>query len=420
MGAPEHLDRPTCQQVIDLLPEPFVVIDRDYRIVAANRAYRRRYGLRRGEVEGRRCHEVSHRSPVPCSRHGEVCPLEMALASRGPAQALHVHYDADGRADRVELEVMPILDGGCVRFFGERIRPLSERAVAGELLVGRSPSMLRVLALLQRAARSEAAVLLSGEGGTGKEQAARYLHHHSRRADGPFVVADCAALGPAGIEEALAGDPAPGRGGLLEAARGGTLFIDEVAELPPGAQARLLRALEGGRADVRVVAATRRDLVACVERGRLRADLYYRLGAFPVEMPALREHIDDVPALAEHFVAAMDGGGRHLPLAPEVLERLMSYHYPGNVRELRHIVERAVVLAGDGPLRPRHVVFPAEPQAVQPLRRRGRPAGGTVGREAVLAALARAGGHRGRAAAYLGVSERTLYRYLRRLREGAG
>ncbi|ROR32667.1 sigma-54 interaction domain-containing protein [Inmirania thermothiophila] len=434
---PSALRQPSCRQVLDLLPEPFVVIDRDYRIVAANQAYLRRYGVAAGEVEGRRCHEISHRSQVPCSRNGEICPLETSMATGRPAQVLHVHFDRGGRAERVELVVTPIVEGGEVAFVGERIRPLADPDDAAELLVGRSQPMLEVLALLRRVAQAQVTVLLTGESGVGKEQAARYLHHQSSRAGGPFVVVDCSTLSPNLIESELFGHEkgaftgaSTSRKGLFEAAHGGTLFIDEVGELPMELQARLLRALEVGavrrvgsthyrRVDVRVVVATHRDLVSWVRSGRFRADLYYRLAAFPVRVPALREHLEDVPALAEHFLRRMEGGGRFLPLAEGVVERLMSYPYPGNVRELRNIVERAVVLAGDGPIEPEHVVFPEEPthkpdpepQGKGRLRRMRSP-----GPERIREALQRAEGHRGRAAAELGISERTLYRYLRRMR----
>jgi PAS domain S-box-containing protein len=431
--------KPSCEQIIDIMVDPFVVIDRDFRIVAANRAYRERYGVGPDGVIGRRCHEVSHHSPVPCSRNGEHCPHEEVFRHKRPTQVMHVHFDRDGVEEAVQLHASPLFDDdGDVRFVGETIfRVAPPQDADNARLVGRSPPLLRMTSLLQRVAPTQTTVLLLGESGVGKEQVARYLHHYSSRAHGPFVVIDCASLGENLIESELFGHEkgsftgaSQRTKGLFEAAHGGTLFIDEIGELPLPLQARLLRALETGtirriggtgyvRIDVRIIAATNRDMRQMAADGLFRQDLYYRLSAFPITVPPLRERKDDIPRLAEHFLSRMEDADRHLPLSPEMIEALLAYDYPGNVRELRNVVERAAILACDDALSPIHVVFDEPRRASTAGPRRSTAA--TLPRErrtaratddAIAQALRDCDGHRGCAAALLGISERTLYRRL--------
>jgi transcriptional regulator with PAS, ATPase and Fis domain len=279
---------------------------------------------------------------------------------------------------------------------------------------------------------------------------AKYVHEYSPRGGGPFVIVDCGTLGENLIESELFGHEkgaftgATGRKkGLFEVAHGGTLFIDEIAELPLALQTKLLRVLETGtirrlggteyiNVDVRVVAATHGDLQRMVERGAFRQDLYYRLSAFPVHIPPLRDRPDDIAALAEHFLASSEDADRYIPLSPEVIETLMTYDYPGNARELRNIVERAAILAyGEDIIRPEHLVFEGprreDAQGSGGLdmglaasgRRMLQRRNGRLTDDEVLHALESCDGHRAKAAQRLGVSERTLYRYVERMR-GAG
>lgn len=438
--------KPSCEQIINIIPDPFVIIGRDYRVVAANKSYAQRYGLSsQEEVVGRRCYEISHHSDAPCSQHGEHCPLETVFETGQATQVMHYHYDMDSREELVQLQSTPLYgDDGKVLYVGEYIYPVTQ-AEEDTLLVGRSRPMLRMISLLQRVAPTMTTVLLLGESGVGKECVAQYIHQYSSRSRLPFVIVDCGILGENLIESELFGHEkgaftgAAGRKkGLFEAAHGGTLFIDEIAELPLALQTKLLRVLESGtirriggteyiNVDVRVVAATNRDLRAMVERGEFRQDLYYRLSAFPVKIPALRERPDDIPALAEHFLARMEEGDRHLPLSPAVIEKLLSYDYPGNVRELRNITERADILSYEQVMRPEHIVFEGprrmkdEAGEGEPVPRRGRKLlnrrNGRLSESEVMEALEACDGHRGKAADWLGVSERTLYRYVKRLRQ---
>lgn len=437
----KHL-KPTCEQIIDIMPNPFVVIDRDFNIVAANRSYRERYGVEAGQVIGRKCHQISHHSDVPCSHNGEHCPLEEVFSRKQATQVMHIHYDKNGKEEYVQLHSSPLLDEhGEVCYIGETIFPVTTpEPDTDTLLVGRSRPLLRMTSLLQRVAPTQTTALLLGESGVGKEEVAKYIHHYSTRAHGPFIVVDCGALGESLIESELFGyekgaftGAAQRKKGLFEAAHGGTLFIDEVGELPLPLQTKLLRVLESGQirriggteyidVDVRIITATNRDLQRMVAAGEFRQDLYYRLSAFPVYVPTLRERKDDISQLAEHFLSRMEGADRHLPLSVEVIETLLDHDYPGNVRELRNVIERADILAGDGMIIPEHVVFESTqvpPEASVPSHRTDKLLSRRSGRltvQEVMSALDQANGHRARAADILGVSERTLYRYINKMK----
>jgi Nif-specific regulatory protein len=235
-------------------------------------------------------------------------------------------------------------------------------------IVGTGPAMAEVFRLMESAAASPITVLIEGETGTGKELVARAIHRESARADGPFLAVNCAAFQESLLESELFGHrrgaftgAVQDRRGLFEAAERGTIFLDEVGEMPGAMQAKLLRVLEQGeivpvgdtrtrKVDVRVVSATNRDLAAEVAERRFREDLYYRLVAFPIRLPPLRERGEDVPLLAQGFMAA--AGERHhkrmAGIDPAAMERLVCHDWPGNVRELRNEIERAVALARDG------------------------------------------------------------------------
>jgi len=235
-------------------------------------------------------------------------------------------------------------------------------------LLGRAPAMRRLFDQVERLAPTAATILLSGESGTGKELAARALHQLSPRRSRPFVAVNCAAIPEGlveseffGVERGAFTGAERTRPGKFEAANGGTLFLDEIGELPLPLQPKLLRALQEGRVtrvgsnretavDVRVVAASNRDLAAEVAAGRFRQDLFYRLAVVPLELPPLRERREDIPLLVEHFAAraARRHGLRPARLPAEVLRQLIEYAWPGNVRELANVVERLVLLAADG------------------------------------------------------------------------
>ena len=246
---------------------------------------------------------------------------------------------------------------------------VAERGMFGEI-VGGSHRLRAALGKVERVAATETTVLVLGETGTGKELIARAIHQRSRRANGPLVSVNCAALSPGLIASELFGHERGSftgaterRVGRFELAAGGTIFLDEIGDLPLDLQVALLRVLQDHqfervgssrtlRADARVIAATHRDLRTCVAGGTFREDLYYRLSVFPIELPPLRERLDDIPALVEHFASRLAGqrGLRYVGIHPASLDRLMAYEWPGNVRELANVVERAVILSDGGPL----------------------------------------------------------------------
>jgi formate hydrogenlyase transcriptional activator len=246
---------------------------------------------------------------------------------------------------------------------------IAERGMFGEI-VGSSPGLRAALSKVEKVAGTETTVLIAGETGTGKELIARAIHRSSPRAGGPLVCVNCAALSPGLIASELFGHEKGAftgatqrRIGRFELAAGGTIFLDEVGDLPLDLQVSLLRVLQEQqfervgssrtlRADARVIAATHRDLRACVAGGTFREDLYYRLSVFPIQLPPLRERPDDIPALVEHFARrlAKRRGLLYVGIDPASLERLMTYDWPGNVRELGNVVERAMILSTGGPL----------------------------------------------------------------------
>jgi formate hydrogenlyase transcriptional activator len=246
---------------------------------------------------------------------------------------------------------------------------VAERGMFGEI-VGRSQRLRAALEKVKRVAATETTVLIQGETGTGKELIARAIHRCSPRASGPLVCVNCAALSPGLIASELFGHErgaftgaSERRVGRFELAARGTIFLDEIGDLPLDLQVALLRVLQEQqfervgssrtlRADTRVIAATHRDLRACVAGGTFREDLYYRLSVFPIELPPLRARRDDLPALVEHFASRLAGqrGLRYVGIEPASLERLMAYEWPGNIRELANVVERAMILSDGGPL----------------------------------------------------------------------
>jgi DNA-binding NtrC family response regulator len=345
--------------------------------------------------------------------------------------------------------------GLAIRHREEGDAPVATPARGGRdeapILVGRSPAIIAVMKTLARVARSQATVLLLGESGSGKELAARTLHHMSDRADRKLVVVNCGALAETLLESELFGHvkgaftgAASARPGMFREAHRSTIFLDEIGDISPGLQTRLLRAVQEKEVqpvgsettipvDVRVIAATHRDIAELVRQGRFREDLYYRLNVVSVTLPPLRERRQDIPLLVDHFIRqlARQHGRGPIAIDPQAEVLLHQFDWPGNVRQLQNVLERAVVLAEQGVIGPEHLV----PEIRSPVLATPRPpAAGApplgerptvspdltsvaladVEREHVLRVLEAAGGRREVAAKALGISRRTLTRMLQR------
>ena len=305
----------------------------------------------------------------------------------------------------------------------QQLRTILQRSQMSHEMIGRSPAMLELFRLVERAGPSDKAILIEGESGTGKELVARALHATSERADKPLVVINCAALPETLLESELFGHEkgsftgaVTAKQGLFEVADGGTLFIDEIGELSGALQAKLLRVLEDGsfrrigsikerRVNVRILSATNRDLLKEVEAGRFRDDLYYRINIMSLKMPPLRERIGDIPLLVRHFM------GPGWDIEPEAMAALERYPWPGNIRQLSNAVERAKIMADDGILRLGD--FPPEVVSHDCSRSVTLDMAddlGTLARAKIVEVLRREKGNKTRAARRLGIDRRKLYR----------
>ena len=319
-------------------------------------------------------------------------------------------------------------------------RQLSYRGVMGEM-VGTSKQLQEVFLLISQVAPSRAAVLITGESGTGKELAARAIHTLSPRRSGPFVAINCAAMPDTLMESELFGHEKGAftgaverRLGCFELAQNGTLLLDEIGDMPLATQAKLLRVLEDGRVrrlggktetqlDVRVLASTNAPLDVNLKEGKFREDLYYRLNVFPVPLPPLREHKDDIPVLVQALLEAMNKkhGTKVTELSAAVLDRFQKHSWPGNVRELRNVVERAIILAGEGTIEPAHLPpgfagAPTPAAAIVSSEELRVPVGYTIEqteRSLIEMTLEYTKHNRTRAAEILGISQKTLFNKLK-------
>jgi DNA-binding NtrC family response regulator len=356
---------PAIARMLDSYEHPAILVTPDYEILATNDLYREAFGLIDSSRGKARCYRVSHNFDRPCDQAGEDCPLAAATASGQRERVLHIHQTPRGK-EHVDVEMLPILDdAGDLQYFVELLKPVT---IAGaghgdQEMVGVSPAFNKLVALISRVGPSDAAVLLLGQSGTGKELAARALHQASRRASKALVTLECSGLSETLFESELFGHVKGAftganynRQGLAEAAHGGTLFLDEVGDIPLPLQVKLLRLIETGtyrpvgstevkRADFRLVCATHKNLEQMVEEGSFRQDLYYRINVFPIYLPSLTERLEDLPLLARTLLRALQGSGsKAFHLTESALTRLREHRFRGNIRELRNVLSRATVL----------------------------------------------------------------------------
>ena len=332
--------------------------------------------------------------------------------------------------DQLDLRVAKVLKAGALQSEVDELRSQLDERFGLDNMVGSSPAMERVFKMVRRAAPTSATVLLQGPNGTGKDLVAHAIHNLSPRAHGPFVAVNCGAIPENLIESELFGHEKGSFSGAVaqhigsfEAADGGTLFLDEIGELPLAMQVKLLRALEnrsftrvGGtqsvEVDIRIVAATNRDLKALVDSGGFRQDLYYRLNVVDIYLPALKDRAEDIPLLASRFIKEISAknGGAVTGITPAAMRILEQYRWPGNVRELRNVVEKMVVLSAGGLLDVDDV--PDDLKSAAPSRLSPSVTLDENEKAQILAVLQECNGNRSLAARRLGISRRTIYRKL--------
>ena len=350
-------------RMLDSYEHPAILVDTRYQILATNDLYREKFGLIDTASGVAHCYAVSHGYDRPCDQAGENCPLAAATRSGQRERVLHIHQTPRGE-EHVDVEMLPILDdAGELEFFVELLKPVAIAGI-GERdieMLGSSSAFNQMVEHISRVAPGNAAVLLSGESGCGKELAARALHTASLRSKQPMVTLECAGLNEMLFESELFGHVKGAftganynKPGLAEAADGGTLFLDEVADIPLPLQVKLLRLIETGtyrpvgsvevkHSDFRLVCATHRNLAAMVEEGGFRQDLYYRINVFPIRVPSLSQRRSDIPMLANAMLKGAAGDQQYF-LTESATEVLKQHDYRGNIRELRNIVARAMVL----------------------------------------------------------------------------
>lgn len=365
--------------LLETRDNPTVLVDHDYSIVAANKAYCDSYGIPQDQIIGKKCHEVSHRSDKPCHLNGEQCPHQEVFATGGACEVLHTHYDFENRPDHVRIRAHPIHDSKGQMYLMESIHRLAPRLDINceEMrMAGKSPAFLQFFEEIATAAKTRAAIWLYGESGVGKELAARFLHEHSARASKPYVELNCAAIPESLFESELFGHEKGAftgslraKRGLFELADGGTLFLDEIGDLPLSMQGKLLRVLDSGeyrrlgsesirKCDVRVVAATNRDLAQMVRDGVFRQDLFYRIAGFKVTIPSLRERRVDIPALSQLLLSHITKEtGIVYKLTQDALVKLVAHDYPGNIRELRSVLIKASARCKHGIIQASEISF---------------------------------------------------------------
>jgi PAS domain S-box-containing protein len=426
-----------CSFIMDSVADGIFTVDREWNIIFFSNSAAEIVGVTPEKAVGRKCWEVFRTRD--CAEH---CVLRACIAEdRKIVGRIMLVERADGVQVPVSISAAPLKDhGGNVIGGVESFRDLSAapgQRMGGKLPKGfcsRDPNMAEILRILPQVAASEATVLLLGESGTGKEFFARAIHELSPRHKGPFVAVNCGALPENLMESELFGykagaftDARRDKPGRFQLAEGGTILLDEVGDLPLTLQAKILRVLqervfeplggvEGVAADVRVIAATNRDLERMVGDGGFRQDLYFRLNVVRMTLPPLRERRGDIPLLVDHwFKRRMQVGGKDIEgLSAEAMRLLMAHPFPGNIRELENILEYASILCPGGLIQVEHL--PADVRACEhpgPLEATGLTME-EIRYRAAVEAVERNGGNRNAACRELGISKDTLRRILNR------
>jgi PAS domain S-box-containing protein len=444
--------------ILNSLGDAVITVDRDHRIWHFNRAASRLVGLKEAEAVGKDCRQILRASFGPAQHD---CPMgELGEGGRP-------RIDVEGTLVRADGRIVPVsaswaffesetgeIHGFVISFRSfEEIERIAEERKARFLfhdIVGKTPRVRQIFDLIEVVKETDSTVLITGESGTGKGLFARAIHELSPRREKPFVKVNCAALTETLLESEMFGHikgafsgAVADKVGRFEAAEGGTIFLDEIAEISPALQVKLLRVLQDRElervgssrtqsVDVRVIAATNRELKEEMRAGRFREDLFYRLNVIPIVVPPLRERREDIPLLVENVLQALRRRGleRVRAVSPEAMRSLMAYSWPGNIRELENVLERGAVCArgsvlaaadlpdelrDPGPMSTRGSKGAGDPPVPQPppsLRVEGPNA---AEREALLRVLEAHRWNRGEAAAALGMDRSTLWRKMKRL-----
>lgn len=428
------------EAILRSLSDGVFCIDEDWRITCYNPAAEEITGVPREKALGRPCHEV-FRSNI-CEK---ACALRYTMdTGRSVANMAITMVNSKGNEVPVSISTAVLKDKqGKIIGGVETIRDLSlveqlrkelDARHTFEDIISKSPVMQHIFDMIPTIAESDSTVLITGESGTGKGLIARAIHNLSHRPDRPFITVNCGAIPDTLLESELFGYKAgaftnarrdkPGRFAL---AQGGTIFLDEIGDVSSAIQAKLLRVLQdkifeplGGvqsiRADVRIIAATNRELAQLVKEGQFRTDLYYRINVFRLELPPLREKMEDIPLLVNYFIARLSAlkGKDIAGVSPEALGILMNHNYPGNVRELENIIEHAFVLCPGGMIQAQHLPEELQPKLTSPPEDTMHLVN-QYEKELILAALRRNRWNRLQTARELGIHKTTLFRKIRKL-----
>ena len=422
--------------ILASIAEGVFTVDRNWLITSFNRAAEKITGWDSSEVVGRSCSEI-FRSDY-C---GENCPIAMSLYSGQPV-ASHVITitSKEGRKIPVSVCASPLADnegniiGGVETFrdltevYNAR-RQLRKRSTFGDV-ISKNAAMQRIFEILPEIARSDSNVLILGESGTGKELIARATHSYSNRRKGPFVTVNCGALPDTLLESELFGykagaftDAKHDRQGRFATAEKGTIFLDEIGDIPASLQVKLLRVLQervyeplgsntSVKADVRIIAATNRDLQTLVEQGLFRDDLYYRLNVVKLLLPPLRDRKEDIPMLCQHFIKTFGvrQGKEIIGISEPAMDILMRYNFPGNIRELENIIEYAFILCHSGLIMPNHLPEPLAPKELAAAGKETARSLDEIEKQAIIASLERNSWRKLITCRELGISKDTLRR----------
>jgi PAS domain S-box-containing protein len=433
---------PALDTILNSIADGVFTIGLDKKVTSFNTAAEQITGIHREQAIGQKCFDVFHANICQGS-----CAMEKTMKSGKPIIALRINIlNSEGKIVPVSVSTAVLKDakakiiGGVETFRDlsaiEEMRREIARQYSFEDIVSKNHEIQKIFNMLPDIAKSGSTVLIQGPSGSGKELFARAIHNQSNRAKGPYIIVNCGALPDTLLESELFGytrgaftDAKKDKPGRFALAEGGTLFLDEIGDLPLSLQVKILRVVQNGeyeplgsikpvKANVRIIAATNRDLMQMLSQGKFREDLYYRLNVIKITLPALAQRREDIPLLVEHFIHKFNIKmvRKITGVSPEVMELFMSYDFPGNIRELENIIEHAFVLCRNSIITTSHLPqelkdhspqIKATPSTKTPPLKEAEA-------QVVLAALKKHDGHRGKAAQELGIDKSTLWRKMKK------